>query len=283
VQADPPTLTVYDRLIPCELYGRENFLDLPTDTHRLVYLALMHKVDDFGNLEASPGRLFRWAACFCQTKTEASVSKIIRDLCSVGLVRAYEVESKPYLNLPGFKNARKYFRRHCPPSPWCNPDARTGPYVAGIQPTKRTTCRAASQSEENTHQINATATKSESELPVKVGVRKETKSDPQLPVSTRLPAAWVLPAEWLQWAIRFWADQRRPLTEGEVRAMAQQFHTLWRSRTGRDGRKPDWFATWRTFVRQAGAGDRSLYRVGNGAAPAQHALRAGTDRLHQAG
>jgi hypothetical protein len=245
---------MYDRLIPAETYRRENFLDLPTDTHRLVYLALMHEVDDFGNLEAFPRRLFRWAGCFCQAKTEAAVSKIIRDLCSVGLVRGYDVGGKPYLNLPGFKNARKYFRRHCPPSPWCNPDARTGPYVAGIQPTKRITCRAASRSEENAYPINGAATKSESEFPVKVGVGEETKSDPQLPVGASLPAGWTVPDEWIQWAVRFRQDQARPLAVAEVRALADRFGDLRRRKEGVDGGNIDWLCRWRNWVCVARAG-----------------------------
>jgi len=63
--------------------------------------------------------------------------------------------------------------------------------------------------------------------------------------------------------------------------MAQQFYAHWRSRAGRDGRKPDWLAMWRVFVRHAGAGDRSLYSGANGALPAQRALPTGSDRTQQ--
>lgn len=58
-----------------------------------------------------------------------------------------------------------------------------------------------------------------------------------------LPADWVLPDDW-----RAWADAARP--ELDPDKVAAKFRDYWAGKSGKDGRKADWLATWRNWVRE---------------------------------
>jgi hypothetical protein len=234
---------VYSRIVPHALLESTEFADLYDDTYRLLLIGLNLRADDFGNQKGDPRQLLRWAVLFTQIEDSAGLAAALTALEAAGLVRAYVVDGKPYLNLPGFKNARTYARRQCPPSPWCDPGAATGAYAAGM----RARSPAASP-------VASAATKSESEFTVKVGVAEETKSDPQVPVGASLPAGWAVPDGWIQWAVRFREDQARPLAVAEVRALADRFGDLRRRKEGLDGGKIDWLGRWRNWVCAARAG-----------------------------
>ena len=75
---------------------------------------------------------------------------------------------------------------------------------------------------------------------------------------TRLPTDWKLPKRWGDWAI----EERPELTAEEVRRQGDMFADHWRAATGKDGRKADWEATWRNWIRRA-----SLQRAGAGRKP----------------
>lgn len=64
---------------------------------------------------------------------------------------------------------------------------------------------------------------------------------------TRLPEDWTLPAEWRNWALA-----ARPDLDPD--AAAEVFADHWRAQPGAKGRKADWLATWRNWVRNERAG-----------------------------
>jgi hypothetical protein len=70
---------------------------------------------------------------------------------------------------------------------------------------------------------------------------------------SRLPEDWVIPSEWMQWA-----ESERP--DIDVPAVVCGFRDYWVAKPGKDGRKLDWQATWRNWVRnqRAGTGNRSV-------------------------
>lgn len=59
---------------------------------------------------------------------------------------------------------------------------------------------------------------------------------------SRLAADWALPDDW-----RAWALEHRPDLNPDH--MAQRFHDHWIAQPGAKGRKADWSATWRNWVR----------------------------------
>lgn len=76
-------------------------------------------------------------------------------------------------------------------------------------------------------------------------VVRETSSAPKN--GTRLPADWLLPSKWGQWAL-----ENTNLTESEIRLEAEKFKDHWLANANRaSGRKADWQATWRNWVRNA--------------------------------
>lgn len=53
---------------------------------------------------------------------------------------------------------------------------------------------------------------------------------------------WTLPDDW-----KAWAQAERP--DVDVQTVAESFRDYWIAKPGKDGRKADWLATWRNWVR----------------------------------
>lgn len=77
------------------------------------------------------------------------------------------------------------------------------------------------------------------------GKGKEGKEDASQ--ATRLPAGWTPSPDELRWA----QDARPDLN---VKLEAESFRDYWTAKPGKDGRKADWPATWRNWIRRANAG-----------------------------
>jgi hypothetical protein len=90
---------------------------------------------------------------------------------------------------------------------------------------------------------------------------------------TRLPADWVLPKKWGDWAL----EERKDFTPEIVRKEAEKFRDHWHANANRrEGKKADWLATWRNWVRnvklpkdgfaagQAGNGNKPWFITANG-------------------
>lgn len=60
--------------------------------------------------------------------------------------------------------------------------------------------------------------------------------------ASRLPTDWVLPDDWRQWA-------RAERSDLDLDRAAASFADYWHGKAGKDGRKADWLATWRNWVR----------------------------------
>jgi uncharacterized protein YdaU (DUF1376 family) len=83
-------------------------------------------------------------------------------------------------------------------------------------------------------------------FPVAASPSAPPPSTPATSKGTRLPQGWTLPQEWGEWAM-----QNGNLSAGQVRREADIFHDHWVAKPGVAGRKEDWFATWRNWVRKA--------------------------------
>jgi hypothetical protein len=82
-----------------------------------------------------------------------------------------------------------------------------------------------------------TETERETEKETEVEGTTSTKSQ-----STRLSPDWQLPDHWA-----IWAKEHRP--ELNVNEIADGFKDYWIAQAGTKGRKVDWFATWRNWIR----------------------------------
>lgn len=71
--------------------------------------------------------------------------------------------------------------------------------------------------------------------------RPKPKADPK---GTRLPEEWELPRPWGVWALQ------AGLTIPEVREQGARFKDYWHGVPGAKGRKADWQATWRNWIRR---------------------------------
>lgn len=149
-----------DRVVRDELLQSDRWLDLPTDTHRLAYVALILVADDYGNLKGGPRRMFRWLLSFTQIKAEPDAIKLLSDLHDADLIGRYEVDGIEFWHVHRFKNSRKYWSRKWPRSPFAENNK---------VPTK----------EHPTENPDPILTPPSPQLPGGVGVGEELKEAPQ--------------------------------------------------------------------------------------------------------
>lgn len=76
------------------------------------------------------------------------------------------------------------------------------------------------------------------------GAAPRVVSKSNLAIGTRLPNPWALPRSWGVWAVGL------GLSESVVRQIAEDFADHWHAAPGQRGRKSDWQATWRRWIRR---------------------------------
>lgn len=62
--------------------------------------------------------------------------------------------------------------------------------------------------------------------------------------ATRLPTDWILPTQWCEWA-----EEEKGWSSEKVWEISHGFKDYWIAKAGKDGKKLDWFATWRNWCR----------------------------------
>lgn len=101
------------------------------------------------------------------------------------------------------------------------------------------------------HQANAERSLFETQADVELPTPTPTptpKSNVVSPLASpadrgsRLNAEWKIPSDWLTWCREHRPDLNPAL-------IADQFRDFWIAKPGKDGRKTDWFATWRNWCR----------------------------------
>lgn len=78
------------------------------------------------------------------------------------------------------------------------------------------------------------------------GAPKKAPERAEAKRGTRLPAGWVLPKAWGEWALL----EKPAWSADHVRQTAEAFRDHWLAKPGRDALKLDWEATWRNWVRK---------------------------------
>jgi uncharacterized protein YdaU (DUF1376 family) len=64
--------------------------------------------------------------------------------------------------------------------------------------------------------------------------------------AARLPADWVLPKHFGEWAL----EEKPLLADDDIRKIGENFKDHWISSSGKNATKLDWFAAWRIWVRK---------------------------------
>lgn len=77
------------------------------------------------------------------------------------------------------------------------------------------------------------------------------------PRGTTLAADWTLPDDW-----KTWAEKERP--DLDMAKVGDSFRDFWIAKPGKDGRKADWHATWRNWVRNQRQGQGYQHTQVNG-------------------
>lgn len=104
-----------DRLIRDEIMDSDRYLDLSSDTARLLFLHLVLLADDLGNVEVLPRFLRRRA--LISVSTDAAVGKLLSELADNDLIRLYEHGGKPYAHIPRFGQRLRYMNGKHPRPP----------------------------------------------------------------------------------------------------------------------------------------------------------------------
>jgi hypothetical protein len=238
-----------NRILRAELLDSEPWLALKDNADRCAWIACVLTVDNFGDMPAGPQRLVRlWRPYGIDTPEKAA--KVFADLVDVDLVRSYECDGKPYLHIPRFQQHLRFIGHVWPISPWATNEEKQR--LGEKSPANH--IRSPVNHREPLHEV---------EVEVEVEVESKSKdlvraarrpgpadplSKPPKPVNrgTRLPHGWQLPDDW-----QAWAEQVRPdwTPQGIIRESIT-FRDYWLAKSGANGSKMDWLATWRNWIRR---------------------------------
>jgi uncharacterized protein YdaU (DUF1376 family) len=79
-----------------------------------------------------------------------------------------------------------------------------------------------------------------------VTINPESSKKGGLSKGSRLSPEWMLPKIWGEWAL-----EQGYLSADHVRLQAEKFRDYWIAQPGAKGRKVDWYATWRNWIRNS--------------------------------
>lgn len=183
-----------------------------------LFYRLLVTVDDFGRYDGRPSMVK--AHCFpVKNLTVEVCASLLAELSKAGLVIIYTVDGKPYLQMCKWDNVPRAKESKYPP------------------------CDAESV------QVHTSACKTYTDAPLTgtgTGTGTETKTKTaekeRSPTGSRLPADWMMTDEMES----FCKTERPDLNPREV---ADRFADYWHGIAGAKGRKVDWMATWRNWVR----------------------------------
>lgn len=196
----------------------------------VFYRRLMSVVDDFGRFYAT-SKLLR-AACYplhIDKVSDSDIGKWLSACETAALVRVYPAsDGKRYLELLDFRQQVR---------------AKTSKFPA-FDVQMHSTCVADAQQPPASAHLDVVG-----DGDGDVGGIASPQAAPPDPKGSRLPRDWMLPDDW-----REWAERERP--DLDPASVADGFRDFWISKPGKEGRKTDWQATWRNWIRGQKQGSR---------------------------
>lgn len=209
------------RTIKPEFFTSEDIVQL-SPFARLLYIALWCEADRAGRMQWKP-RTFKMRYF---PADDIDIDATCKEILAAGLVKLYG-EGLAYI--PRFDT-----HQHINPRE-----------TASILPDPHAPItRAARVGHASGRDSDETVTHRE-EGKGKEGVEDASPPAPSQ-LGSRLAKDWTLPTEWLAWAL-----QEQPTwTPEHAGKVAASFRDYWIAKPGKDGRKIEWEATWRNWVRK---------------------------------
>lgn len=209
------------RTIKPEFFTSEDIVELPAMA-RLLYIALWCEADREGRFLWKP-RTFKMRYF---PADDCDIDALGRVLIESGLVKLY---GEGFAFIPRFSRHQHVNPRESKselPDPKDDACSTRAPRVG----TSESTVSDAQVGREGEGKEGESASK---------------KPTPHASASgSRLPADWSLPKDWRAWAVK-----ERPDVDADHEA--ETFADFWHGKPGKDGRKADWQATWRNWIRRS--------------------------------
>lgn len=221
------------RLLDPGFFTNEALVELPFE-YRLLFAGLWTLADREGRLEDRPKRI-RMALFPCDN---VDCDAGLQALHDAGLVLRYSVEGVSYIAILAFAKFQKPHPRETQsviPGPQGEPKANPRP-AQGEPKDDEGIAKARGLSDSRTLGL------SEKE-------QESASSDAPSSKGSRIPPDFPGPEE-IEWC-------RRGFPLLDPGAVAEKFRDYWRGVPGQRGRKADWPATWRNFVRSERAPPRA--------------------------
>lgn len=205
---------------------------------RLLFIGLWTVADREGRLEDRPRRIKAEVLPY----DDCDVDSLLDDLQKHGFIHRYEVGGDRFIQVVNFvKHQNPHVKESASSIP--APDEH---HTSTVQEQNETQPKPeqAGLIPDSGFPLNDSGYQREDSPPAAQPDPAPTK--PATPRATRLPADFVLPDDWMQWALR----EHPSWTADGVRRVFDQFRDYWTAKGGADARKVDWAATWRNWVRR---------------------------------
>lgn len=188
---------------------------------RLLFIALWTMADREGRLEDRPRRIKAEALPY----DDADADALLDDLQRHGFILRYEVDGARYIQVLAFTKHQ-------------NPHVKEAPSTI---PAPGSTVQAPDEHGASTVQDTTQTGTS----PADSGFLIPDSSRGKTARGSRLPDDWIPSPE----ETRFALETQATWDEAYVAVVAEKFADYWRAQPGMKGRKTDWSATWRNWVR----------------------------------
>lgn len=201
---------------------------------QILFAGLWTLADRDGILEDRPLRI---KAEIFPYREGLEVNRYLTELVAFGLIHRYEVDGVKYIQVAKFAEHQ-------------NPHHTE---KKSIYPSYSDSCKLTVKSKlcdgENPadslipDSLNTDSLIPDSSTPVGVDSAQKNVRPPK---GTALPATWVLPKAWGEWALA----ERPEFSADDVRKIAEKFKDHWLANANqRNGKKSDWLAAWRNWIR----------------------------------
>lgn len=205
---------------------------------RLLFVYLWMLADRDGRLEDRPKRIRVQAFPYDEG---VDADTLLQQLHEKQFIQRYEVDGNQYIQILKFSEHQ---------TPHVKEKASTipAPDRVGARPVQApdkvgaVTGQGSAEHETSTNPAPPDSLIPDSLIPDSGGAKKPAPAAR----GTRLPADWKIPEDWKTEAKKIrpeWHDQH-------IERVSEIFRDYWIGKTGKDGTKADWLATWRNWCRR---------------------------------